>query len=55
MLPWIILENIHTVMTIFVLFEQFSREFCLNVSSLILSASPMNIMHFIGTFRFMLA
>ena len=37
------------VMAILVLFEYLSRKFCLNVLTLILSASP-NMMHFIRTF-----
>ena len=42
-------ENLHAVMAILVLFEQFSRHICLNFLTLFLSASP-NVMHFVRTF-----
>ena len=41
-------ENLHTVMAILVLFEQFSDIFCLYFWPLILSTSP-NLMHFVRT------
>ena len=41
-------------MVMLVLFELFSRKFCLNFLTLILSASP-NIMHFVCTFSIMRA
>ena len=44
-----IFENLHTVVDILVLFEQFLRKFCLNCLPLNLSVSP-NIMHFVHTF-----
>ena len=37
MLPQKIFENLHAVIAILMLFEQFSAEFCLNFLSLILS------------------
>ena len=49
MLPRKIFENLHAVMAILVLFEQFSSNFCLNFLALIvliLSVSP-NMMHLI--------
>ena len=48
MLPRIIFENLHSVMAILVLFEQFSGKFCFYFWPLILSASP-NMMHFVRT------
>ena len=48
MLPRKFFENLHTVMAIFVLFEQFSGKFCLCFWPLILSAPP-NMMHFVRT------
>ena len=48
MLPRKIFENLHTVMAILVLFEQFSGKFCLYFWPLILSDSP-NMMHFVHT------
>ena len=45
-----IFENLHTVMAILVLFEQFSGKVC----SLTLSASP-NTMHFVRTVSIMRA
>ena len=47
-------ENLHSVMTILVLFEKFLGKFCLNFLTLILSASP-NIVHFVHTFSIMRA
>ena len=41
-------ENLHTVMAILMLFEQFSGKFCSYFWPLILSASP-NMMHFVRT------
>ena len=38
MLPQKVFEILHTVMVIFVLFEQFSGKFCLNILPLILRA-----------------
>ena len=52
--PRKIFENLHTVMAILVLFEQFSGKFCLNFLSQILSVSP-NMMHFVRTFLIMRA
>ena len=40
MLPRNIFENLHTVMAILVLFEQFFGKFCLYFWPVILSASP---------------
>ena len=54
MLPRKKLENLHAAMATLVLFEQFSRKFCLNFLTLILSASP-NMMHFVRTFSIMRA
>ena len=54
MLPRKNFENLHAVMAILVLFEQFLGKFCLNFLTLILSASP-NIMHFVRTFSTMRA
>ena len=54
MLPRKIFENVHAVMDILVLFEQFSTKFCLNFFTLILSAS-LNMMHFVRIFSIMLA
>ena len=47
--PRKIFENLHAVMAILVHFVKFSRKFCLNFLTLILSASP-NMMHFVCTF-----
>ena len=44
-----IFENLHAVIVISVLFEQFSRKFCLIFFDPILSASP-NVKHFVRTF-----
>ena len=49
-----IFENLHAVMAILVLFEEFSRKFCLNFVILILSALP-NMMHLVRTFSIMRA
>ena len=53
-LPRSFLENLHTVVAILVLFEQFLRKFCLNFLPLNLSVS-LNIMHFVRTFSIMRA
>ena len=52
MLPRKFFEIFHTVMTILVLFEQFSGKICLYFWPLILSVSP-NIMHFVRTVSIM--
>ena len=52
MLPWKIFENLHTVVAILALFEQFLGKFCLNFLPLNLSVSP-NMMHFFHTFLIM--
>ena len=49
MLPRKIFENLHAIMAILVLFAKFSGKFCLNILTLILSASP-NMMYFVRTF-----
>ena len=54
MLPRKNFENLHAVMAILVLFEQFSAKFCSNFLTLLLSASP-NMMHFVRTFLIMRA
>ncbi len=54
MLPRKIFENLNAVMAILVLFEYFSRKFCLNFLILILKASPI-MMHFVRTFSIMRA
>ena len=54
MLPQKIFENLHAVMAILVLFEQFSGKLCLIFLTLILSASP-NMKHFVRTFVIMRA
>ena len=46
MLPRKILKNLHTVVAILVIFEQFLGKFCLNFLPLNVSVSP-NIMHFV--------
>ena len=48
-------KNLHTVMVILVLFEQFSAKFCLNFMLLILRALPNTwaMMHFLCTFSIM--
>ena len=48
MLPRKIFEDLHAVMAILVLFEQFSRKFCLNFLTLFPSAFPI-MMHFVAT------
>ena len=45
-------ENLHAAMAILALFEEFPRKFCLNILTIILSASP-NTMHFVRTFLIM--
>ena len=52
MLPWKIF--IHTVVAIFVLFEQFLRKFCFKFLPLNPTVSP-NLMHFVRTFSIMRA
>ena len=47
-------KNLHTVVAILVLFEQFLRKFCLNFWPLNLSVSPY-ITHFVRTFSIMCA
>ena len=47
-------ENLHAVVAILALFEQFSGKFWLKVLPLNLSVSP-NIMHYVCTFSFMRA
>ena len=54
MLPRKMFENLHAVMAILVLIEKLSGKFCLNILTLILTASP-NMMHFIRTFSIMRA
>ena len=54
MLPREIFENLHTVVAILALFEQFLGKFCLNCLPLNLSVSP-NMMHFVRTFSTMRA
>ena len=54
MIPRKIFEKVHAVMTILVSFEELSGKLCLNVLTLILSASP-NMMHFVCTFLIMRA
>ena len=46
-----IFENLHTVVAIFVYFEQFLSKFCLNF---LLSVSPY-MMHFVCTFSMLRA
>ena len=52
--PRKIFENLHTVVAILVLFEQFLGKFCLNFLPLNLSVAP-NMMHFVRTFLIMRA
>ena len=54
MFPRKIFENLHTVVAILVLLEQFSGTFGLNFLPPILSVSP-NMMHFVRTFPIMRA
>ena len=54
MLPRKIFKNLHTVVAILVLLEQFSGKLCLNFLPLNLSFSP-NMMHFVCTFLIMCA
>ena len=49
MLPQKFFENLHTVVAILVVFEQFLGKFWLNFLPLNLSVSP-NMMHFVHTF-----
>ena len=49
-----IFKNLHTMMAILVLFEQFSGKVCSYFWPLILSASP-NVMHFVCTVSIMRA
>ena len=55
MLPRKIFENLHAVMAIVVLFEQFSGKFCLNFLTFILSALPNNFDAFFCTLSIMRA
>ena len=52
MLYWKIFENLHTVVAILALFEQFLGKFCLHFLTLNLSVLP-NMMHFVCTFSIM--
>ena len=52
--PRKIFENLHTVVAILVLFEQFVGKFCLNFLPLNMSVSP-NMTHFVSTFSIMRA
>ena len=54
MLPGKKFENLHTVMAVLVLFEQFSGKVCSYFWSQTLSASP-NMMHFVPTVSIMRA
>ena len=54
MFSWKFFENLHTVVAILALLEQFLGKFCLNSLPLNLSVSP-NMMHFVRTFSIMLA
>ena len=49
MLPQKIFENLHTVVAIVALFEQFSDKFCLNFLPLNLGVSS-SMMHFVRIF-----
>ena len=49
-----IFENLHPVVAIVVLFEQFLGKFCVNFLPLNLNVSP-NMMHFVCTFSIMRA
>ena len=49
-----IFENLHTVGTILLLFEQILGKFCLSFLPLILSVA-LNMMHFVRTFSIMRA
>ena len=49
MLPRKIFENLHAVIAILELFEQFSGKLCFNFLTLNLIASP-NMIHFVRTF-----
>ena len=54
MLPRKFFENLHTVVAILALFEQFLRKFCVNFLPLNLTVSP-NMMRFVLTFSIMQA
>ena len=54
MLPRKIFENLHTVVAILELFEQFSGKVCLYFLALIMCVSP-NMMHFRRTFSILRA
>ena len=54
MLPQKIFENLHTVVAILALSEQFLGKFCQNFLPLNLSVSP-NMMHFVHTYSIMRA
>ena len=54
MLPRKIFENLHALMAILVLFEQFLCKFCSNYLTLILSALP-SMMHFVRALSIMRA
>ena len=54
MLPKEIFENLHTVVAIFALLEQFSGKFCLKFLPLNMSVSS-NMMHYVRTFLIMRA
>ena len=54
MLPRKIFQNLHAVIVILMLFEQFLGKFCLNFLTPISSASP-NMLHFLRTFSIMRA
>ena len=52
--PRQIFENLHTVMAVLVLFEQFSGKFCLYFLPLTLNVSP-NMLHFVRTVSILFA
>ena len=54
MLPWKNFKNLHIVVTILALSEQFLGKFCLIFLPLNLSV-PLNMMHFVHTFLIMRA
>ena len=54
MLPQKFFRNLHTVVAILVLFEQFLSKFCSNCLPLNLNVS-LNMMHFVRTFLIMRA
>ena len=51
MLPLKIFEDLHSIVAILALFEQFLRKFCLNFLPLNLNVSP-NMMHFVHIYIF---